>query len=185
MEIKICKKCGEKIEHNSKFCSNCGSKINKKEVKAKNKEKDTKVVIIVVIVLIICFITAFANSEDTENNKTIEYSSINPQIMHSDYIDNEISAKDKYTGNYYYFTGTIYDIEQFLNDNYLTIRYVSERDSNKYIEITAYFNNPEDLKSVKKGDTVTVYGKFKQRSMENYMNIITLYSFENCSLNGN
>lgn len=120
------------------------------------------------------------------NNDFIEfehYQQLNPQELHNDFVDNEISAKDKYKDNYYYFSGTIYNIEEFLNDNYLEIRYVSEKDNSKIIELDAYFPyGSEELKTLKKDDNVTVYCKFKQRSIENYENTVTSYSFKSCRL---
>ena len=49
------------------------------------------------------------------------------------------------------------------------------------IEITAYFDNKEELLDVKKGDKVTIYGKFHQRSFDNYNGVLTVFSFRNCT----
>lgn len=55
----------------------------------------------------------------------------------------------------------------------------SSRDSSKKIELNAYFKDSDAFSDVKKGDIVTVYCKFKERSIEDYFGI-TSYSFHSC-----
>jgi len=70
-----------------------------------------------------------------------------------------------------------------LNDNYLEIRYPFENDNSKTIELDAYFPfKSEELKKLNKGENITVYCKFKQRSIENYANTVTSYSFHSCRI---
>ena len=145
-------------------------------------KKYLKVILLLVFLIITMFSMSGCFFDQNDYVDFSEYAAINPQELHNDYYENEIAAKEKYTDHYYYFTGTIHDITQYLGDNYLTIRYTFDKDPSKIIEFTAYFNNENDLKSVKKGDTVTVYGKFHQRSIENYMNLITSYSFKSCRI---
>ena len=152
-----------------------------------NKTNSNAIISIFTIILIIIVGTIFANSY--LNNKEIidknKCEAIDIQKLHNDYDDNEITAKEKYANNLYYFSGEIHDISEFLNDKYIVLRYTSSRNQSKIIEITAYFDNADDLKNVKKGDLVTIYGKFKDRSIENYMNTITSYSFKSCLLEKN
>lgn len=177
-----CSECGNKIEENQKFCPSCGNLINKQEnknVKKSNKSASALLVSLFVIAIAI-FIGVKIGLEDSDYVDISEYKELDPQILHSDYIDNEISAKDKYSGNYYYFTGEIFNVEEFLNDKYLEIRYKYTKDKSKVIELDAYFSDSDAIKNVKKGDKVTVYCKFKQRSIENYMNTVTTYSLHSC-----
>jgi DNA-directed RNA polymerase subunit RPC12/RpoP len=165
-------------------CHNCGKTFTKtKNLNKKDSKKEILVATIVFIVAFFCIIFSIAMSNINEVNiSKSEYEELNPQTLYNDYVDNELLADDKYKENYYYISGTIYDIEHFLTDNYLTMRFTSSRDNTKTIEITAYFNNIEELKEVKKDDKVTVYGKFYQRTFENYMNI-TVFSLKDCHLN--
>ncbi len=131
--------------------------------------------LIVIILMTGCF------GGDTEYAPKNKYNELNIQEMHNDYDSNEISAKDKYPNNYYYFTEIVDDIESFGGDTYLEFMIHSNNETTKTsgIELTAYFENGDMLKNVKKGDTVTVYCKFKERSIENYMGT-TGYSLHSC-----
>lgn len=143
--------------------------------------KKYSIKILLFSILLITTGCSFLNNNDYVNFE--EYQELNPQELHSDYISNEIAAKDKYSGNYYYFSGVIYDIEEFLNDNYLQIRYKFDQDETKIIELNAYFTyDSDELKSLKKNDNVTVYCKFKQRNIEDYANTVTSYSLKDCRL---
>ena len=167
-------------------CQNCGRTFNPNPFtggigNSNNKNNGAVVGITIAVVIIFVVIVGVAiGLKDMDYVEFDQYQALNPQELHNDYLDNEVSAKDKYVGNYYYFTGEIFGIEEFLNDKYLEIRYTSERDNSKVIELDAYFNSADDIKDVKKGDTVTVYCKFKQRSIENYMNTVTSYSLHSC-----
>lgn len=137
----------------------------------------------IIILFILCVIMSFILSDNstTNDSKTNKYVALNIQDLYDDYYSNEISAKEKYSDNKYYFTGTIYDIKHFLTDNYITIRYENKKDEQNIIEITAYFDNKEELLNIEKGDEVTIYGKFYQRSFENYMGELTCFSFKHCT----
>ena len=168
-------------------CQNCGRTFNKfnNTNTNTNVKKNKKLIVtssIIVFIAFLCIILSGAIENSEVKIPKSEYAELNPQTLYNDYIDNELSADDKYKGNYYYITGEISNIEHFLTDNYLEIRFNSTRDKTKTIEITAYFNNVDELKEVKKGDTVTVYGKFYQRSFEDYNNI-TVFSLKDCHLN--
>lgn len=167
-------------------CQNCGRTFNKSDnTNVKNVKKNKKLIIVASILVPIALLCIILDSVIENSEVKVpksEYVKLNPQTLYNDYIDNELSADDKYKGNYYYITGKISDIEHFLNDNYLEIQFDSTRDKTQIIEITAYFNDIDELKEVKKGDTVTVYGQFHQRSIEDYANI-TVFSLENCHLN--
>lgn len=165
------------------ICQNCGKTFKKSNnIKTKNDKKSVIICSIVIPIAILCFIlSAFPENSNKYISKS-EYTELDPQILYNDYNNNELAADDKYKGNYYYITGEITGIEHFLTDNYLNIRFNSTTDKTKVIEITAYFNDVDELKEVKKGDIATVYGKFHQRSIENYYNV-TVFSLKDCHLN--
>ena len=161
------------------------------ENNSKNKkwEPKTSTKIFIIVLFILCIIGTFGLQNETKkvNNKNDSntYIRLDVQKLYNDYHDNEISADKKYSKNKYYFTGTIHDIEHFLTDNYIEIRYKNETDKNKIIEITAYFDNKEELLDIKKGDEVTIYGEFHQRSFKNYAGVLTTFSFKHCTFNKN
>lgn len=163
-------------------CQSCGKTFNLNSNYKPLDEKQKKIIGIVCAVLIpiICIMIALPIAlKDTDYIDFDQYQQIDVQQLHNDYLDNEISAKKKYEGNYYYFSGEIHDIEEFLNDTYLEIRYTSSRDKSKIIELNAYFNSSKELEDVKKKDKVTVYCKFNKRTIEDYYGI-TSYSFGSC-----
>ncbi len=186
--MKYCSKCGKKMEKEQKFCPNCGAESSEKNKDQKKKKSVGKIVLLSIVAFFsTCFLILIITSaiaSDDANTDFSQYQELNPQDLHRDFINNEISAEEKYRGNQYRFTGTIYSIEQFLTDNYIEIRYPYDDDNSKVIELDAYFKyNSEEIKSLNKDDTVTVYCKFKQMAIENYKNKITTYTFENCKLN--
>lgn len=135
----------------------------------------------VLLIVPVIFMMTGCLGDDTEYASKESYTELNIQEMHNDYDSNEISAKDKYPSNYYYFTETIDDVTSFGGDTYLEFMVHSNNPNAKTsgIELTAYFENGDMLKNVKKGDSVTVYCKFKERSIENYMGT-TGYSLYSC-----
>ena len=191
--MKYCSNCGTKLDENSNFCSRCGEQnidlnnnFNKNIYKNKKQEnKKTSTIVAVAIVLFCIYFGVKIGLEFTSKNKDFvdynQYQALDIQALHNDYVDNEITAKSKYKGNYYYFVGTIYDIEEFLGDKYLEIRYTSDRDASQTIEFNAYFDSASAFAGLKKGDTVTVYCKFEKRLLEDYFGIAT-YSFHSCRI---
>ena len=139
-----------------------------------------------IVSLGIIFLLTGCVGENTEYVSKNEYKKINIQELHNDYDSNEISAKDKYSNNYYYFTEEIDDIVEYLGDTYLTFMIHSNNPNAKTsgIDISAYFENKEMLINVKKGEKVTVYCKFKERSIENYMGT-SGYVFHSCRFEDN
>ena len=139
-----------------------------------------KVSKIIVVLLIIIFLVTGCGGNNEYVSKD-QYSQLNIQELHNDYDSNEISAKDKYSNNYYYFTEEIDDVVEYMGDIYLNFMVHSDNPNAKTsgIDINAYFANKEMLANVKKGDTVTVYCKFDERSIENYKGT-TSYSFHSC-----
>lgn len=175
-ETKKCKFCYSDININASVCPNC-----------KRQQNNSKVSIIASILSLIVFLgiayfgwqlakPLFFSKPDYKDFS--EYKELNVTSLHNDYISNEISAKDKYTGNYYYITNNIHDITEFWGDNYLEFKYKVKTDN---IEINAYFDNENDIKNVKVGDKVTVYCKFKQRSLDDFIGT-TSYSLEDCRI---
>lgn len=172
------------VNHKYYVCQNCGKTFNPGlNFKGLNgKQNQTAAIIAVVIIIVaVVFIGVTIGLKDTDYVDLEQYQQLDVQALHNDYLDNEISAKTKYEGNYYYFSGEIYDITEFLNDKYLELRYPSNRDNSKKIELNAYFNSSDAFANIKKGDTVTVYCKFEQRSIEDYFGV-TSYSFHSCKL---
>lgn len=170
------------VNHKYYVCQNCGKTFNPKlNFAGANKNQNQTAVIISVVIIIIAVIAigVTIGLKDSDYVNFDQYQPLDAQTLHNDYLDNEISAKSKYEGNYYYFTGEIYDITQFLNDKYLELRYTSSRDNSQKIELNAYFSDSNAFTNLKKGDTVTVYCKFKERSIEDYLGI-TSYSFHSC-----
>ncbi len=133
------------------------------------------------LLMIFTFTLTGCLGDDTEYTSKEKYAELNIQEMHNDYDSNEIAAKDKYPYKYFYFTEVVDDIESFGGDTYLEFMIHSNNPNTKTsgIELTAYFANGDMLKDVKKGDTVTVYCKFKERSIENYMGT-SGYSLHSC-----
>ena len=140
----------------------------------------------VVVILFIIFLMTGCMDVETEYVSKEEYSKLDIQQLHNDYDSNEITAKDKYQYNYYYFTEEIDDVVEYMGDTYLKFLIHSDNKNAKTsgIDISAYFANKEMLKEVKKGDTVTIYCKFKERSIENYMGT-SGYSFHSCQFENN
>lgn len=167
--MKKCKYCQSEIDKKAKICPHCRKK--------QNNLIQIFISILAIFIVFLIIIIIFSNDETINFD---DYALLNPQEFHNDYIDNEISAADKYEDNYYYFTGKVYKVEEFWSDNYLKIQYKYDKDNSKLIELDAYFNNVDDLKSVKKDDVVTVYCRFKHRGIEEFMNVITTYTFKEC-----
>ena len=140
----------------------------------------------IIISLSIIFLLTGCVSCDNDYVSKEQYNQLNIQELHNDYDSNEISAKEKYSNNYYYFTEEIDDVVEYLGDIYLTFMIHSDNPDAKTsgIDISAYFANKEMLTNVKKGDVVTVYCKFKERSIENYKGT-TGYSFHSCQFEDN
>lgn len=171
---------------NTKYyvCQNCGKTFNPLlNFKNKNRKNNIAIIIVITIILVVgaLLIAIPIALEDKDYVEIEQYNELDVQALHNDYLDNEISAKDKYENNYYYFSGEIDDITEFLNDKYLQIKYTSNRDESKKIELNAYFSSSDAFSNLKKGDTVKVYCKFKQRSIEDYFGT-TSYSFHSCRL---
>lgn len=168
--MKKCRYCKTEIDKNAKICPNC------------KKKQTSKGQIIIAFIIIFVALLLFAIDLNSEEEVSFDkYTQLNPQELHGDYVSNEISAKEKYSNNYYYFTGKIFKVEEYLGDRYLEIRYTYNNDTTKIIELDAYFNN-DDIKTLAKDQEVTVYCKFKQRGIENYMGTVTTYSFKNCKI---
>ena len=106
---------------------------------------------------------------------------LDPQTLYYDYDNNEIAAKDKYKDKYCYFTGQVHDIVEFWGDTYLEIQYPYERNPLITIELTAYFKDRNAISHVRKGDTLTIYGKFHQRALDGYFGVTT-FSIKDCKI---
>ncbi len=166
------------VNHKYYVCQNCGKSFNPLLTNSNNK-KASIVGFLAVVILYAVILGLLFGSKDNDYVDINKYQQLDAQLLHNDYLDNEISAKEKYSNNYYYVSGEIYDIKEFLNDKYIILQYVSNRDKNNRIQIDAYFKSTKSLSTIKKGDKVIVYCKFKQRSIEDYYGITT-YSLHSC-----
>lgn len=174
----VCQNCG----HTFNALSNSFSKTSDSFNQMPKRKQAGLIVAIVFGILIFCAAIAVITVENENSNylSKEEYSELNVQTLHSDYLNNEVSAKEKYEDKYFYVTGKVHKVEQFLNDNYLVLMYRYNKDNSKQIEINTYFKDAEKIKSVNKDDNVTVYCKFKHRSIDNYMGVTTSYSLDYC-----
>ena len=184
MKTNFCPNCGNKIDDNAQFCSSCGNSMNsntkptKKGKKPATKGQKITLIVLVVIAVILLGVTAGLNPDSSVPLE--KYELLDPKELHQAYVDNEIAAKEKYVGNYYKIEGKINDINQKLGDQYLIMMFKAK--DGKTIQVNGYFTNDEELKTLKKDETTTIYCKFIKRSIENYMGVTTSYKFENCRL---
>ena len=183
-----CGNCGAELKENQKYCNKCGEIVEideEEEKKIDNKAKFRSnignfIAIIIIIFGLIFFYNFFFENKNKNFNYN-EYEELNPNVLYKDYVNNEISADEKYKSNRYFVEGEIYDIVHYISDNYIELRYTYDNDKTKTIELNAYFNDINDLKKLNKGDRITVYCEFKQRSVENWFNI-TSFSLINCHI---
>lgn len=183
MEEKVCKYCKKRINKNAIICPYC-----KQQVKIPKWRLIVGIPIIIIVLIITgIFITEaiihFSDAYSTTDYKDInDYQSLDIQQLQTDYTENEMKAKDKYSGNYYYFTGEIEKIEDNIFDDEITFRYYS-LDNTKQMKVYAHFtNNYEKLLDLKVGDTITVYCKFYDRIIDNYADVTSGYSFKSCQI---
>lgn len=184
--MKFCSECGTKL-NGEKFCPNCGASTSnnnqtKNKVSAVNSSFSIKRVLsttfILLVVIVVIIVVAVKKDGDNYKSKS-EYSLLDVNQLQKDYENNEISAADKYEGNFYYLTGTIHKVEHFITDDYLILQYKYSGNKYRTIEINAYFSDANKIKNVNKGDKVTVYCKFHKRLIESFGNTSS-YSLHNC-----
>lgn len=188
--MKFCSNCGSKLKEGQDVCLKCGKNLNNNSDNEKKTAKKLASIVSLILfiigfsclVYIIINIIQYTNKDNADENIDYsEYIKLDPQKLHSDYIANEIAAEDEYGGKYYYFTGKVYKVEESWGDTYLKIQYKDQSSkTDKLIELDADFNDREILKSIKKDDIVTVYCKFNGRVIEDFMGVITTYSFKKC-----
>ena len=179
--MKKCKYCFSEIDENATICPVC-----KKKQKCNKNAILTAIQIILVLFVLGCLgiagYTIFNLFNTTDDYKDFsEYKFLNVHELQKAYLDNEISAKENYEDNYYYFDGEISKIENNLSDNEITLHYHYEYDNTKQMSIYAHFSkNEENIKSLKTGDTITVYCKFDNRNIDNYLGVTSGYKFTDC-----
>ena len=184
--MKFCSECGTKL-NGEKFCPNCGNQtttdnqMKNIKVNTNNNFSIVRVLLTTFVLLIgIIVFIAIVVKKDGDNYKSKnEYSPLDVNQLQKDYENNEISAADKYEGNFYYLTGTIHKVEHFITDDYLILQYKYSGNKYRTIEINAYFSDADKIKNVNKGDKVTVYCKFHKRLIESFGNTSS-YSLHNC-----
>lgn len=136
---------------------------------------------LILIIWLFCF-TACTNNKDYV--EISEYQELNVHELQKSYIENEVAAKENFSGKYLYFTGEIHRIEEGMSDNEIIFRYRYAYDDSKQMEFDAHFSKDYDkIKELKIGDTITVYCKFYDRMIDNYAGVTSSYSFKSCQLN--
>lgn len=172
----FCQKCGNELDKKTKKCLNCKSS-NKNETKGVG----AVIVFIILCILLVCLACGiYAMNFETTEVDLDSYQILDYQSLYNDYQSNEIYAEDKYSGENYIITGTIRDITEFWGNTYITIRFASDTYDNKYMDLTLYFDDADDLLEVSIDDEVTVYCTFKTRSVDDYLNAISSFSFKDC-----
>lgn len=181
--MKKCKYCFSEIDEKATICPVC----KKKQKNNKNAILTILQIIVVLFVLgCLCIggyiIFNLFNVKD-DYKDFAEYKILNVHELQKAYLENEIVAKDTYQNNYYYFDGEISKIENNLSDNEITLHYHYEYDSTKQMSVYTHFSkNEENIKSLKTGDKITVYCKFSDRIIDNYLGVTSGYKFTDCRI---
>lgn len=179
-----CKYCKKEVDKDAIVCPTCHMQLK--------VPKHRLVVGIIAIIITILFFGYFGikiydylvdSYENISYANQEDYVFLDINELQKAYLENEKIAKNTYSGNYYYFIGEIHDIEDNLSDDTITFRYYYTYDTTKQIEIYAHFkNNYDKLYEIKVGDTITVYCKFYDRIVENYLGVTSGYSFKSCQI---
>lgn len=195
----ICKKCGQEFDGN--LCPNCGEpdKENNNEMITKPKKKKRNIIItVIVVVLAISFIGfIFGERDNSESNtpvdkKTDQKQEQPPQKQEEtnkpnieyyltatelieEVNENGVAADNKYEDKIIQVTGKIRSIDSDIaGRSYITF----DNDNNKYdiVSIQCYFdkNDIEQIVNLKPDETVTVYGTYKNRTLN--------VSLKNCQI---
>lgn len=171
-KMTICKYCGAEIATSAKACPNCGAK-NKKPI-----YKRAWFIILAIIVILGIGGAAIGGGDDSPENTPpaasddantaaesseettaakVEYEEVSADQLSDDLEANAASAKDKYNDNYYAISGKLGNIDS--DGAYINIDTSDEFD---FTNIQCYIQDDEQLEKVKsmsKGDSITVKGK--------------------------
>ena len=159
----------------------------------KEKKSRNLVFKIFQIIIIVFVIGAFSlgiyilyhlfDDENVEYKDISEYKQLDINELEKDYLENEITANDKYKDNFYCFSGTITDIEENLLDYEITMHYHYKYDDSKQMETYGHFSKKYDkIKDLKNGDEITIYCKFDSRNIDNYLGVTSGYRFNSCQI---
>ena len=194
-----CQNCGQEFE--GKDCPNCENtdKANNNEENIKPKKKKRNIIItVIVVVLAISFVGfIFGERDNSESNtpvdkKTdqkqeqppqkqketnkpnIEYYLTATELI-EEVNENGVAADNKYEDKIIQVTGKIRSIDSDIaGRSYITF----DNDNNKYdiVSIQCYFdkNDIEQIVNLKPDETVTVYGTYKNRTLN--------VSLKNCQI---
>lgn len=182
--MKKCKYCKKEIDKDTVICPYCKQRLKISKVRL----IISTIIIVIVFVIMGIFakkvITYFSDAYSTTDYKNIEdYQELDIIQLQTEYEENEMNAKKKYSNNYYYFTGEIESIEDNIFDDEITFRYYYNPEHTKQMEVYAHFaNNYNGLSNLKTGDTITVYCKFYDRIIDNYAGVTSGYSFKSCQI---
>ena len=151
-DTKICKHCQSEIPKKAKVCPNC------------RKKQGGKLKLIIIAIVVIGIIRKFllvANPEnDTTSNdqqKDVEYAQVSVNDMVAALNENAAGASDTYKDKYLEVTGKLSNIDS--NGDYISL---DSDDEFSLYNVQCFIQNDEQLeivKTLKKGDTVTVKGK--------------------------
>lgn len=169
-KMTICKHCGAEIAASAKTCPKCGGKNSKPIYK--------RVWFWILIAVLVIGIGGMAGGSDSsgssgtagsseqsgeasqekQEEQAIEYQEVSVETLFDALSNNAMNASDTYKNQYLSVTGVLGTIDS--DGSYIAI----ESDNDNYFldSITCYIKNDEQLEKVKslsKGDKITVRGK--------------------------
>ena len=150
-DTKICKHCQSEIPKKAKVCPNC---------RKKQGGKLKWIIIAIVVIGIIGAALGGGSENDTTSNdqqKDVEYAQVSVNDMVAALNENAAGASDTYKDKYLEVTGKLSNIDS--NGDYISLD--SDNEFSLY-NVQCFIQNDEQLeivKTLKKGDTVTVKGK--------------------------
>lgn len=150
-KMKICKHCGAEIAKSAKICPVCGGK-NPKPI-----YKRVWFWILVIIVLIGALGSKGGGSEEPAK-ENIEYTAVTVDEMFTELSENAVNAEEKYNDAYVAVSGRLSVIDS--DGSYISIEPLY--DDYTLDSIHCRIKSEEQLEKVKslsKGDTITVKGK--------------------------
>lgn len=149
-KMKICKHCGAEIAKSAKVCPVCGGKNPKPIYK--------RVWFWLLVIIVVFGVFGSSGGKSDEEKKPIEYTSVTAEEMYAELNENAAKAEEKYNDAYVAVTGRLSTIDS--DGSYISIA----PESYPLDSIMCYITNDEQLEKVKsmsKGDTITVKGKIK------------------------
>ena len=157
IQTKKCKRCQSEIDVNAKQCIHC-----KKWVVEKGHKKALKFIGLIFAILIIVIVVVALNSEDVDycSNANI----ITIEKMYEDHTENRANANDTYLNNYFIIQVKVKSI----GDSRVVVNDIEDEFgvNDMYFEYKNEFR--EQVKDLKKGDTIKICGQIKHTLGEWY-----------------